>query len=57
MTRASLGPAVRLGLTVLVAGCALEFDPPTPASIAVSPGSVTFTFPGRVEGVHRGHPG
>ena len=46
MTRASLGAAVRLGLTVLVAGCALEFDPPSPASIVVSPGSVTFTFLG-----------
>ena len=42
MTRA----AVRLGLTVLVAGCALEFDPPSPASIVVSPGSATFTFLG-----------
>ena len=42
----SLGAAVRLGLTVLVAGCALEFDPPSPASIVVSPGSVTFTFLG-----------
>ena len=46
MTRASLGAAVRLGLTVLVAGCALEFDPPSPASIVVSPGSATFTFLG-----------
>ena len=46
MTRASLGAAVRLGLTVLVAGCALEFDPPSPGSIVVSPGSATFTFLG-----------
>ncbi|MDE0072839.1 MAG: Ig-like domain-containing protein [Gammaproteobacteria bacterium] len=46
MTRASLGAAVRLGLTVAVAGCALEFDPPSPASIVVSPGSATFTFLG-----------
>ena len=46
MTRASLGAAVRLGLTVAVAGCALEFDPPSPASIMVSPGSATFTFLG-----------
>lgn len=46
MTRASLRAAVRLGLTVAVAGCALEFDPPTPGSIVVSPGSATFTFLG-----------
>ena len=46
MTRASLRATVRLGLTVLVAGCALEFDPPSPASIVVSPGSATFTFLG-----------
>ena len=46
MTRASLGAAVRLGLTVAVVGCALEFDPPSPASIVVSPGSATFTFLG-----------
>lgn len=46
MTRASLGAAVRLGLTVAVAGCALEFDSPSPASIVVSPGSATFTFLG-----------
>lgn len=46
MTRSSLGAAVRLGLTVVVAGCALEFDPPSPASIVVSPGSATFTFLG-----------
>ena len=46
MTRASLGAAVRLGLTVVVAGCALEFDPPSPGSIVVSPGSATFTFLG-----------
>ena len=46
MTRASLGAAVRMGLTVLVAGCALEFDPPSPGSIVVSPGSATFTFLG-----------
>ncbi len=46
MTRTSLGAAVRLGLTVVAAGCALEFDPPSPASIVVSPGSATFTFLG-----------
>ena len=46
MTRASLHAAVRLGLTVVVAGCALEFDPPSPGSIVVSPGSATFTFLG-----------
>ena len=46
MTRASLGVAVRLGLTLVVAGCALEFDPPDPASIVVSPGSATLTFLG-----------
>ena len=46
MTRASLRAAVRLGLTVVVAGCALEFDPPSPGSIVVSPGSATFTFLG-----------
>ncbi|MYC99554.1 MAG: hypothetical protein F4X13_09860 [Gammaproteobacteria bacterium] len=46
MTRASLGAAVRLGLTVVVAGCALEFDPPSPGSIVVSPGSATLTFLG-----------
>ncbi len=46
MTRSSLGAAIRLGLTVVAAGCALEFDPPSPASIVVSPGSATFTFLG-----------
>ena len=46
MTRTSLGAAVRLGLMVVAAGCALEFDPPSPASIVVSPGSATFTFLG-----------
>ena len=46
MTRASLGAAVRVGLTLVVVGCALEFDPPNPASIVVSPGSATFTFLG-----------
>ena len=46
MTRSSLGAAARLGLAVVVAGCALEFDPPSPASIMVSPGSATFTFLG-----------
>ena len=46
MTRPSLGAAVRLGLTVVVVGCVLEFDPPPPASIVVSPGSATFTFLG-----------
>lgn len=46
MTRASLSAALALGLTVMAAGCALEFDPPSPASIVVSPGSATFTFLG-----------
>ena len=46
MKRTSLGAAVALGLTVVAAGCALEFDPPSPASIVVSPGSATFTFLG-----------
>ena len=46
MKRASLGAAVRLGLTVVAAGCALEFEPPEPATIVVSPGSATFTFLG-----------
>lgn len=46
MTRASLGAAVAMGVAVLVAGCALQFDPPEPASIVVSPGSATFTFLG-----------
>ena len=46
MARASLRAAVRLGLTVMAAGCALEFDPPSPASIVVSPGSATLTFLG-----------
>ena len=46
MTRPSLGAAVRLGLAVVVVGCVLEFDPPPPASIVVSPGSATFTFLG-----------
>ncbi len=46
MKRTSLGAAVRLGLTVLAAGCVLEFEEPMPASIVVSPGSATFTFLG-----------
>ena len=46
MTRASLGAAVRVGLTLVVVGCALEFDPPSPASIVVSPGSATLNFLG-----------
>lgn len=49
MTRGWLGAAsaaLRLGLTALAVGCALEFDPAPPASIAVSPGSATFTFLG-----------
>lgn len=46
MTRPSFGAAVRLGLTFVAAGCALDFDPPSPASIVVSPGSATFTFLG-----------
>ena len=50
MTRASLSATLRLGLTVVAAGCALEFDPPSPASIVVSPGSATFTFLGESRG-------
>ncbi|MCY4646332.1 MAG: hypothetical protein OXE73_05605 [Gammaproteobacteria bacterium] len=46
MKRASLGAAVRLGLTIVASGCVLEFEPPEPATIAVSPGSATFTFLG-----------
>ena len=46
MKRASLGAAVRLALTIVASGCVLEFEPPEPATIAVSPGSATFTFLG-----------
>ena len=47
MTRISLSAAIRLGLTVVAAGCATELEPPMVASIAVSPGVATLTFLGQ----------
>ena len=45
MTR-FLRAALCSGLMAVGVGCAIEFDPPRPASIVVSPGSATFTFLG-----------